>query len=131
MWCLRMWCLMIIVFSLSLSLSLSIYIYIYICIYTYTYMYIYIYIYEEGSLWCPLFWHILCWKRCLMIIVLSPSIVVKLIICFDKLCYYQTPHPQTPHPWTPKLISFVKIFDIILMILHLNMYITYTVFISR
>ena len=27
------------------------------------YIYIYIYIYEAGSLWCPRFWHILCWKR--------------------------------------------------------------------
>ena len=49
---------------IHLPLSLSIYIYIYTYIYTYIYIYIYIYIYEKAPLWCPHFWHILCWKRC-------------------------------------------------------------------
>ena len=58
-----------------LSISLSLYIYIYVLrnMYTYIYrerermyiyIYIYIYMYEEGPLWWPHFWHMLCWKRC-------------------------------------------------------------------
>ena len=35
---------------------------LYRCVYMHICMYIYIYIYEKGSLWRPLFWHILCWK---------------------------------------------------------------------
>ena len=55
--------------SLSLSLymymyiSLSLYIYIYIYTPIYIYIYIYIHTYEKGSVWCPLFWHILCWTN--------------------------------------------------------------------
>ena len=35
---------------------------------------------------------------CLIITVLSPSIMVKPGVSFGNIYYYQTPHPQTPHP---------------------------------
>ena len=41
-----------------------IYIYTYVCMYVCMYVCIYIYIYEKAPLWCPHFWHILCWERC-------------------------------------------------------------------
>ena len=42
---------------LSIYLSLSLYTYIYIYI---IYIYIYTHMFEKGTLWRPLFWHILC-----------------------------------------------------------------------